>query len=459
MGKKFFTIVFGFIGHFLVAQPFSQPILIDTLYNRGEAICAADFNGDGFIDLAIAQNPTNSDSIFWYANDGSGNYLAKRLVTTNIDLVRIILAADLNDDGFIDLVSTSQRDNRVAWYENDGTGINWIQHNLTTSAGYAVGLDLKDVDGDGRIDVAYTASNMDYIGWFKNLGNGNFSGSNTIDNNVTSPTCLTVSDIDKDNNMDVASASWQNDVFWYQGSAPGSFGAKQIITNQVDKGRNVYIADLDGDSWEDLISVSNGDDKVAWYKNDGAGGFGQQQIIDANQTYAMTAVPIDLDNDGDVDLISCGYGNSNNYGKVIGFENDGSGVFNRHVVDSSASSFYRGVIVEDLDGDGDLDIATVGRFKTVWFKNQSSISIEESQKVEVGFYPNPMTDLGILRFSKPQFIEKVEILNAIGVKVRRQIVCDLLSEVELERRNLNGGMYLVSIYSQNKNYILRIVIE
>ena len=41
---------------------------------------------------------------------------------------------------------------------------------------------------------------------------------------------------------------------------------------------SVFAADVDGDGDLDVLSASQGDDKIAWYENtDGAGSFGSQQ--------------------------------------------------------------------------------------------------------------------------------------------------------------------------------------
>jgi hypothetical protein len=99
-------------------------------------------------------------------------------------------------------------------------------------------------------------------------------------------------------------------------------------------------------------------------------------IEEDNTDLAKGNFHVDFDNDGDTDLIGAATGS----GAFLLFENDGFGSFLTHVIDDS-DQFSRGayaVASEDLDGDGDLDIAgiiTDGGFreaKVVWFENQGN---------------------------------------------------------------------------------------
>ncbi|MBK9461507.1 MAG: VCBS repeat-containing protein [Sphingobacteriales bacterium] len=72
--------------------------------------------------------------IAWYENDGSGNFGTQQIITTDANYAKSVYAADLDNDGDIDVLSASYGDNKIAWYENDGSGNFGIQQIITTDA-------------------------------------------------------------------------------------------------------------------------------------------------------------------------------------------------------------------------------------------------------------------------------------------------------------------------------------
>jgi len=148
-------------------------------------------------------------------------------------------------------------------------------------------------------------------------------------------------------------------------STYAQFGSQQIITTNADYAQSVYAEDIDGDGDIDVLSNSSGVG-IAWYENlDGLGDFGPQQVFGAGYS-TQTA---DFEGDGDIDVFAILPVHGSNF-SITWYENDGDGNFT-----SWQSLLYfqfaSGVslIVEDLDGDGDIDLLFSYSQKFVWYEN------------------------------------------------------------------------------------------
>lgn len=62
-----------------------------------------------------------SDSIMWHENaNGNGTYFrVGETVANNASFTDMVFAADLDDDGDMDILSALIEDDRVMWHEND----------------------------------------------------------------------------------------------------------------------------------------------------------------------------------------------------------------------------------------------------------------------------------------------------------------------------------------------------
>lgn len=106
----------------------AQPISFDAPYdlpvgNSPEALALGDFNGDGVLDLAVANGTSNSVSILLGNSDGTFQDQVEYAVGT---YPWFITAADVNRDDIIDLV-VSNRDSQsvmLLFGVGDGTFVN-----------------------------------------------------------------------------------------------------------------------------------------------------------------------------------------------------------------------------------------------------------------------------------------------------------------------------------------------
>lgn len=346
----------------------AQIISSDNALIASTLIYPTDLDGDNDIDIIIGN--LSYSKILWIKNNGNGTFGAPVTISMLADGITTIAVSDMDQDGDLDIISASKYDNQVVWYKNlDGLG-NFSDENIITSNAVATeAVFIADVNGDGSTDVIYSATNE--IGWISNTnGLGNFDSPQIITNKAFGVRDLIMGDIDGDGKKDLISASEQDDkVAWYKHDGNGNFGRQEIIARSMEFPTNVYAGDFDGDNDIDLLANSQHDGKLTWLENvNGLGFYGRQHIITENVQVGNLipiAYPVDIDGDGDLDVASI------KNGGLIWYENvDGLGNFTtEHLIDSAMPATI--IRSQDIDGDGDKDIvcALYGSNKIVWYAN------------------------------------------------------------------------------------------
>ncbi|MEE3228903.1 MAG: VCBS repeat-containing protein, partial [Chloroflexota bacterium] len=279
---------------------------IDTNADGATDVHVADMDGDGDLDIVSASEV--DDTIAWYENNGASDpSWSAANIDTNADGARRVFVADMDNDGDMDILSASSNDNTIAWYRNDGASDpSWTAANIDTTALAARSVFAADMDNDGDMDVISASCNDDAIAWYENLGDTDDDGTldwtaADIDTNADCAFGVFAADIDSDGDMDIASASSIDDtIAWYEndGASDPSWTAANIDTH-ADGARDIFAADMDGDGDIDLVSASWDDDTIAWYENDGASDPSWTAAnIDTNANGANRVFVADMDNDG-----------------------------------------------------------------------------------------------------------------------------------------------------------------
>jgi len=65
-----------------------------------------------------------------------------------------VYSADVNGDGYMDVLGAANVDDDITWWENmDGSGIFWTEHTVDGDFDGATSVYSADVNGDGYMDV------------------------------------------------------------------------------------------------------------------------------------------------------------------------------------------------------------------------------------------------------------------------------------------------------------------
>ena len=184
--------------------------------------------------------------------------------------------------------------------------------------------------------------------------------------------------------------------------ADPSYTASDIDTS-ADGARGVHVADMDGDGDLDIVLASTFDDTIAWYENDGAAD-PSWTASDITTTFdnPWGVYVDDVDGDGDLDVVSA----VANDDTIAWSENDGAADPSWTTSEIATTAINpRNVHVADMDGDGDLDVvATSLDDDTVsWYENDgaddpswTAADIDTNSDGAFGVYVDDMDDDGDL---------------------------------------------------------------
>ncbi len=358
----------------LGAATFATESIVASSFININSFDIQDIDDNGTLDIVTTSREDNQVS--WFSNtDGLGSFSTENKITTIAYSVNHVDVADFNGDGFLDLVSTSHNDNKVAWYKNiDGLG-DFSEEQILISNTSPATRDAfaVDIDNDMDTDVlvrTYLDNNIDefQILWFENDGNGNFTQEHVILTTPDDINQINYADIDNDGDFDIIYRMDYNVLKLTKNNGDGTFAAPQDITTIPSSAimRSFKLVDMDNDSYIDIITVNN--DAIVWYKNNGLGAYNSYTTIAAitNSTSVFVA---DINGDTFNDVLFAETF-SNKVGYYLG-TNAQATAFNVRVISSQIPVNPAVIYALDIDNDGDQDMITNSdeNAKFIWFEN------------------------------------------------------------------------------------------
>ncbi len=319
-------------------------------------ILANDFNGDGKLDLAVV----DGGEVGILLGDGAGGF--SPVTTFNSHGGNSLVAADFNGDGKLDLACASDMSNtQINVLFNNGNGGFGAPTAFNSGGIQPQGLAVGDFDGDGNPDLAVANYQSNTIGILLGDGHGGFTAPTAFDCGGNSPLDVAVGDFNGDGKADiVVTNSWSGTVGVLLGNGSGSFGAATTFSFGVASPDGIAAGDLNGDGKADVAIPDFSHGAVGVLFGNGHGGFAAPVTFGSGGTSCTSAVFGDFNGDGRPDIVVTNYG-----GNTIGVLTNTSDVFS--VTDTSphglpfdiaVGSFGAGELIQGynnaFDGDGRL---------------------------------------------------------------------------------------------------------
>ena len=333
-----------------------------TNYAQGPGIAVADLDKDGDQDVVLYEQTGGLyGSLAIFLNSGSANFANVQHVSiTNSFSMWDITVADVTQDGWPDILGVGHSSKYgYALVPSAGGGAFGPARAFRTGE-MARAIDVGDVDRDGDLDVAVVNAGSMTLTVHTNEAGAFAMPPVYLANGGAGTVCI--ADLDLDGDPDVATVGTDLTVLRNTGNRNFSVEAYQPLKGSQ---RTMRLADFNGDLYPDAVLL---DDATSFpydmhvSLNQGDGTFGPFVTYSLPSCGPGDIVAIDYDEDGDQDLVvtewlGCGGGGSANL--LFLFSNDGAGAFSYH---STIASFSltkpERIEVGDFDEDGHEDLVT-----------------------------------------------------------------------------------------------------
>ena len=357
--------------------------MIDPGFSETAAV--ADFNNDGKLDVVSAE--------FWYE---APKWTKHRIREINFNGNYIDnfsdIPVDVDGDGWVDLVQVSYFAKNIVWLKNPGkSGGTWAQTVIDNSGSNEFAL-LADMVNSGKphdILPQFAAANVP-AAWFE------ISGGKVIKHVVSQKSYghgIGWGDVNGDHRNDILVAGG-----WLEAPAdprargdwtfhPAAWGdpipaaampnvnagmAPPAVPRPMEYGF-MHVIDINGDGRPDMITQAAHDYGVFWFEQRADGSF-VRHLIDNTWSQGHASTLVDLNGSGKMALVTgkrymAHNGTDPGEREPLGIywyeflsAPQGPVVWTRHIIDyGGRMGAGMQICVQDMDGDGDLDLVTAGK--------------------------------------------------------------------------------------------------
>ena len=287
----------------LAAGGFARTDLAAPRGPRG--IAAADVNDDGRVDLIVTGWDSNAVQVLF--GNGAGGFATGPGVTGHAARPQGVAAADFNRDGHLDLIVAHESTGGLAVLTGNG-GSAFTPQTIPGLTNLNV-VTVGDFNRDGRVDAAAASTSGNRVGLY--LGTASGLRFNASYSTAASPRAVVARDVNHDGALDVVTANrTANSVSVLLGSTtvPGTLQPAEMFTAGAGS-RAVAAEDFDHDGRIDLVTGNQNASSVSFFWNDtvfdtAAYSFSRRSFgTPSDETGGSPALPADFNEDGKLDVL------------------------------------------------------------------------------------------------------------------------------------------------------------
>ncbi|CAF0988346.1 unnamed protein product [Adineta ricciae] len=378
-----------------------------------------DFNSDTLMDIAVVNSGTNNIGIFF----GRPNATFAEQVTFSTGVgshPSSIAVADLNNDGYLDIVVSNYASHTIGILLGNANGTFRDQITYPVGSSRPLKVALGDLNNDSFVDIVVVNNGTNIIGILFGSDNAMFQSQIQLSSTYDSlPTSVIVDDFNNDHFLDILIVnSGLHNIELYLGDVSASF-TNRIVTST---GLGFYpyeinVKDFNHDNFLDVVVISSTSNNIRIYFGSVNGTFIEERTYSTGDNSKPTGVTLgDFNHDDRVDIVVCNSG-TNNIGVFLGL---GNGTFMDQVMFSTGvNSKPSSVIGGDFNKDQRLDIA-VANYATnnivvLLAYSNATFSKQKTYTSDSAFQPN---SIGIGQFNNDSYSDIVvgDIVNSfVGI--------------------------------------------
>jgi hypothetical protein len=235
-------------------------------------VTSADVNQDGHVDLVVANRSGSSGAHANYIcfNDGGGRFANCMPLSTESSTR--IEAADLNGDGFPDLIVPCDNNCQTYVFINDGRGSMKERRRLGAATTTARAVTVTDLNRDGRPDVVLADEREGGASVYFNTGEGRFSDAVRIWADADTIYAIEAGDLDRDGSVDlvlgIGGGQWwtrSGSVLVLLNSGDGRTFAAVRFGDSRGAVYGLAIGDLNGDGRPDIVAARSNAPSIVYF--------------------------------------------------------------------------------------------------------------------------------------------------------------------------------------------------
>jgi flagellin len=220
-------------------------------------VAIADVTGDGKNDLVASGNNSGSGAVSVRVGGGDATFGAEQITATGGTSSRDLQLGDLNGDGLLDVAvaNSSGSSGTASFLISAGGGSFSLVTTITIGGDSGSNVALGDIDGDGRLD-AVTGNTDNAYQARRGNGDGTFGAILGISDNDNVRN-FSLRDINGDGRADLIGATTADQIFTATSQGNGTLGddtVRQTGSFQIAK---LILDDFNSDGVFDVLTTDN----------------------------------------------------------------------------------------------------------------------------------------------------------------------------------------------------------